>query len=106
MNAHKVAILGGGRIGEALLSGLLSSGWRDAGEIVITDRGQERLAGLGDLYGGEGTAGNVAAGGGPGVGGAGGEARGIPRRLPPARRPLPTEQRPCCDPAPTPPAPP
>ena len=67
MNARKVAILGGGRIGEALLSGLLSSGWRDAGEIVITDRGQERLADLGDLYGVEATADNVAAVGGAGV---------------------------------------
>ena len=29
MSTRKVAILGGGRIGEALLSGLLSSGWRE-----------------------------------------------------------------------------
>ena len=34
--SRKVAILGGGRIGEALLSGLLSSGWREASEIVVT----------------------------------------------------------------------
>ena len=35
---RKVAILGGGRIGEALLSGLVSAGWRDAGEIAVSDR--------------------------------------------------------------------
>jgi len=46
MSERKIAILGGGRIGEALLSGLLSSGWRDAGEVVVTDRGEARLAEL------------------------------------------------------------
>jgi pyrroline-5-carboxylate reductase len=41
---RKVAILGGGRIGEALLSGLLSAGWRDASEIVVTRRGDDNVA--------------------------------------------------------------
>ena len=36
MSTRKIAILGGGRIGEALLSGLLSSGWRDPSEVVVT----------------------------------------------------------------------
>ena len=44
MSARKIAILGGGRIGEALLSGLLSSGWRDASEIVVTTRGDDNVA--------------------------------------------------------------
>ncbi len=61
MSTRKIAILGGGRIGEALLSGLLSSGWRDAGEIVVTARREERLAELRDRYGVEATADNVAA---------------------------------------------
>jgi pyrroline-5-carboxylate reductase len=39
-----VAILGGGRIGEALRSGLLSSGWRDESEIVVTRRGDDNVA--------------------------------------------------------------
>ncbi len=60
MNA-KVAILGGGRIGEALLSGLLSSGWRAAGDLVVTSRREERLAELREAYGVEATADNVAA---------------------------------------------
>ena len=39
-----VAILGAGRIGEALHSGLLSSGWRDESEIVVTRRGDDNVA--------------------------------------------------------------
>jgi pyrroline-5-carboxylate reductase len=41
---RKVAILGGGRIGEALSAGLLSSGWRDASELVVTHRGDDNVA--------------------------------------------------------------
>ena len=55
---RQVAILGGGRIGEALLSGLLSSGWREASEVVVTDRGAERVAELHERYGVEATADN------------------------------------------------
>ncbi len=58
---RKIAILGGGRIGEALLSGLLSSGWRDAGEITITNRSSERVAELRERYGADATSDNVAA---------------------------------------------
>jgi len=61
MSARRVAILGGGRIGEALLSGLLSSGWRDAAEVVVTGRREERLAELRDRYGAEATTDNAAA---------------------------------------------
>jgi pyrroline-5-carboxylate reductase len=39
-----VAILGGGRIGAALRAGLLSSGWRDESEIVVTRRGDDNVA--------------------------------------------------------------
>jgi pyrroline-5-carboxylate reductase len=58
---RNIAILGGGRIGEALLSGLLSSGWRDTSEIAITDRGTERIAELHERYGVEATADNPGA---------------------------------------------
>src|SRR5438045_3731556 len=37
---QRIAIIGGGRIGEALLSGLLSSGWTD---IVVTSRRETRV---------------------------------------------------------------
>jgi pyrroline-5-carboxylate reductase len=67
MSTRKIAILGGGRIGEALLSGLLSSGWREPSEVVVTDRREERLAELRERYGAEATADNAAAIGGAGI---------------------------------------
>ena len=47
---RRIAILGGGKIGESLLSGLLSSGWRKPTEIVVTGRRQERLDELAERY--------------------------------------------------------
>jgi len=47
MAERRIAIIGGGRIGEALLSGLLSSGW---GDIVVTSRREERVAELHERY--------------------------------------------------------
>src|SRR4051812_37843612 len=43
-----VAILGGGRLGTALHSGLLSSGWRDESQIVVTRRGDDNVAAIAD----------------------------------------------------------
>ncbi len=54
-HASDIAILGGGRIGEALLSGLLSSGWSD---IVVTARREERVAELHERHGVEATTSN------------------------------------------------
>jgi len=48
---RKIAILGAGRIGESLLAGLLSSGWRKPGDIVVTARREERLKELADRHG-------------------------------------------------------
>src|SRR2546427_4420348 len=48
---RKIAILGTGRIGESLLAGLLSSGWRKPGDIVVTGRREERLKELADRHG-------------------------------------------------------
>ncbi len=47
---RRIAILGGGKIGESLLAGLLSSGWRKPDEIVVTGRRQERLDELSERY--------------------------------------------------------
>jgi pyrroline-5-carboxylate reductase len=47
----KVAILGGGKIGESLLAGLLSSGWREPDGVVVTGRRDERLEALSARYG-------------------------------------------------------
>ena len=53
---ERIAIIGGGRIGEALLSGLLSSGWTD---IVVTSRREERVAELHELHHVEATTANA-----------------------------------------------
>src|SRR6186997_2040383 len=50
-DARKVAILGLGTIGESLLSGLLSGGWREASEVAVTVRNEERAAELAERYG-------------------------------------------------------
>jgi pyrroline-5-carboxylate reductase len=51
VDPRKIAILGAGRIGEALIAGLLSSGWREASEISATARRAERVAELRERYG-------------------------------------------------------
>ena len=61
MTSRKVAILGGGRIGEALLTGLLSSGWRTRDELVVTARSDARAAELRERHEVDATTSNVAA---------------------------------------------
>ncbi len=51
VDPRKVAILGGGKIGESLLAGLLSSGWRERGEVVVTGRREERVRELAERHG-------------------------------------------------------
>jgi pyrroline-5-carboxylate reductase len=46
-----IAILGAGKIGEALVAGLVSSKWAQPGEIVATRRNEEALAVLAARYG-------------------------------------------------------
>ncbi len=48
--AESVAILGGGVMGETLISGLLRAGW-SPGEVVVSERRAERAAELADRYG-------------------------------------------------------
>jgi pyrroline-5-carboxylate reductase len=48
---RRVAILGVGTIGESLLRGLLSGGWREPAELVATVRSDERAAELAERYG-------------------------------------------------------
>jgi pyrroline-5-carboxylate reductase len=50
-SSRKIAILGAGRIGEALISGLLSAEWRAPEEIAATCRREERAAELRERYG-------------------------------------------------------
>jgi pyrroline-5-carboxylate reductase len=51
VDARKIAILGAGQIGEALLSGLLSSGWRRAAELSASTRREERADELRERHG-------------------------------------------------------
>jgi pyrroline-5-carboxylate reductase len=64
---RKIAILGGGKIGESLLAGLLSSGWRQPEEIVVTVRRQERIDELWERHGVEATLSNPEAVGGASI---------------------------------------
>jgi pyrroline-5-carboxylate reductase len=56
---RKVAFLGGGRMGEALVSGLIRSGGRSAGEIMVTSRREERSRELAETYAIEATLSNA-----------------------------------------------
>jgi pyrroline-5-carboxylate reductase len=49
--SRRVAFLGGGKMGEALVSGLIRSGGRNADEIMVTARREERARELGERHG-------------------------------------------------------
>ena len=58
VDARKIAVLGAGRIGESLIAGLLSSGWREPSEVAATTRRSERVDELRERYGVEATLSN------------------------------------------------
>ena len=58
---RKIAILGAGRIGESLVAGLLSSGWRAPEEIHATARRAERVHELHERHGVQATLSNAEA---------------------------------------------
>ncbi len=62
-----LAVLGAGKAGEALIAGVISSGWRQAGEIVCTARHEERLQELAERHGIRATRDNVEAVQGAGI---------------------------------------
>jgi pyrroline-5-carboxylate reductase len=49
--SRRVACLGGGKMGEALVSGLIRSGGRNADEIMVTARREERVRQLAERHG-------------------------------------------------------
>jgi pyrroline-5-carboxylate reductase len=49
--SRRICVLGAGKAGEALIAGLLSSGWSKPGDIVATARHSERLDELAERYG-------------------------------------------------------
>jgi pyrroline-5-carboxylate reductase len=64
---RRVAILGCGKIGESLLGGLLSAGWRESPEVVASCRREERANELRGHFGIEATLANVEAASGAGL---------------------------------------
>src|SRR5207247_2187523 len=67
VDARRIAILGCGKIGESLLAGLLSTGWRTPSEIVATARREERAEELRERHRVEATLSNLEAVSGAGV---------------------------------------
>jgi pyrroline-5-carboxylate reductase len=51
VDERRIAVLGAGKIGAALISGLLSSGWRKPSELVASVRREERRAELEGEFG-------------------------------------------------------
>jgi pyrroline-5-carboxylate reductase len=66
-HSRRIAILGAGRLGESLVRGLLSSGWRTPDELAVTARGEEHVTHLREAYGVEAGDDNVAAAAGAGL---------------------------------------
>jgi len=58
MDARKIAFLGGGKMGEALVAGLIRAGGRREDEIMVTCRRGKRVNELADRYGIEATLSN------------------------------------------------
>jgi pyrroline-5-carboxylate reductase len=61
VDERRIAVLGAGKIGESLIAGLLSSGWRRPDEIVASGRRAEHVAQLAERHGIEATVDNVRA---------------------------------------------
>jgi pyrroline-5-carboxylate reductase len=57
----RLAVLGAGKMGEALIAGLVASGWRKPDDIVATARSAERLEALAASYGVDTTLSNAEA---------------------------------------------
>jgi pyrroline-5-carboxylate reductase len=51
LNERRIAVLGAGKIGEALIAGLISSGWRSPTDIVASSRRAERVTELAERHG-------------------------------------------------------
>jgi pyrroline-5-carboxylate reductase len=62
-----IALLGAGKIGESLLAGLLSSGWRTPDEIVATGRREDRVRKIAERHGVRTTLSNAEAVAGAGI---------------------------------------
>jgi pyrroline-5-carboxylate reductase len=57
----RLAVLGAGKMGEALIGGLLASGWRKPEDVIVTARREDRIKELEDAHGVEATLENAKA---------------------------------------------
>src|SRR5918992_218926 len=67
VDERRIAVLGAGKIGEALIIGLLSSGWRDPSELSASARREERVEELRATHGVAATLSNAEAAAGAGL---------------------------------------
>jgi pyrroline-5-carboxylate reductase len=67
VDERRIAVLGAGKIGEALIIGLLSSGWRDPSELSASARREERVEELRSAHGIAATRSNAEAAAGAGL---------------------------------------
>src|SRR5918999_5266818 len=67
VDERRIAVLGAGKIGEALIIGLLSSGWRDPSELSASARRGERVEELRATHGVAATLSNAEAAAGAGL---------------------------------------
>jgi pyrroline-5-carboxylate reductase len=67
VDSRRIAVLGAGKIGEALISGLLSSRWREPSELTASCRRPERMAEVSERYGVAATLSNVEAANGAAI---------------------------------------
>ncbi|HEX2158043.1 MAG TPA: NAD(P)-binding domain-containing protein, partial [Actinomycetes bacterium] len=67
MTATRLAVVGGGRMGAALIGGLLSAGWAKAEELVVVEPVAERRTALAAAHPGLTVAGEIATGPGGAV---------------------------------------
>ena len=67
VDERRIAIIGAGKIGEALIAGLLSTGWRKPDEIVATVRREDRAQELTERHGIRATTSNPEAVNGAGL---------------------------------------
>jgi pyrroline-5-carboxylate reductase len=59
LDPRRIAVVGAGKIGEALIAGLTSSGWREPGELAASARRQERADELAERFGVQATTSNA-----------------------------------------------
>jgi pyrroline-5-carboxylate reductase len=67
VDQRRIAILGAGKLGEWLVTGLLSAGWREPSEVVVTARREVRAQELATRHGVTATLSNAEAVAGAGV---------------------------------------